>query len=600
VKLNYKRTILVGFAFFLICAFWQAYDTVIPKILTDRFGMSQGWSGVIMALDNILALFMLPLFGGISDKCKHKWGKRKPFIFYGTVAAMAALMLLSAADAGQLKYIKSAAVIDDPAALATVYDSVSLDELSTPEGKKFTLGDQFAGKDEFCAVRSSIYETRFRSHITTVEYEDGEAKSVTKKENRVIIVTDDGKTFYHRDHDTLKDRKISALYVQEAEGVDRRKIDLEAVYSGSADSVVPAFKQVTNAVYTNYVSPARQAYINGLTKENSTHLIIFIVLLLVLLVSMATFRSPAVALMPDVTIKPLRSKANAIINLMGTLGGIIVLVLGMGFAFNNSAIKNTFRPFFWFFTVIALIMGAALAVFMRFVREKKWTEEAENAQYLIDDPGQTEVTPSGKLSRPELVSLLFILGSVALWFMGYNAVTSKYSVYATNVLDLDYSTTLLIANAAAVISYIPVGIVSSKIGRKKTILAGVAMLATSFFIAGFMRVGSSALVMNLMFALAGIGWATINVNSFPMVVELSKNGNIGKYTGFYYAASMAAQVVTPMLSGIFMDRMGMTVLFPYATIFVVLAFVTMLFVRHGDSKPVPPADKLEALAGGDD
>ena len=600
MKLNYKRTILVGFAFFLICAFWQAYDTVIPKILTDRFGMSQGWSGVIMALDNILALFMLPLFGGISDKCRHKWGKRKPFIFYGTVAAMAALMLLSAADAGQLKYISSAAVIDDPAALATVYDSVSSDELSTPEGKKFTLGDQFAGKDEFCAVRSSIYETRFRSHITTVEYEDGTAKSVTKKENRVIIVTDDGKTFYHRDHDTLKDKKISALYVQEAEGVDRRKIDLAAVYSGTADSVVPAFKQVTNAVYTNYVSPARQAYINGLTKENSTHLIFFIVLLLVLLVSMATFRSPAVALMPDVTIKPLRSKANAVINLMGTLGGIIVLVLGMGFAFNNSAIKNTFRPFFLFFAVIALIMGAALAVFMRFVHEKKWTEEAENTQYLIDEPAQTEVAQSGKLSRPELISLLFILGSVALWFMGYNAVTSKYSVYATNVLDLDYSTTLLIANAAAVISYIPVGIISSKIGRKKTILAGVAMLATSFFIAGFMRVGSSALVMNLMFALAGIGWATINVNSFPMVVELSKNGNIGKYTGFYYAASMAAQVVTPMLSGIFMDRMGMTVLFPYATIFVVLAFVTMLFVRHGDSKPVPPADKLEALAGGDD
>ncbi len=600
MKLNYKRTILVGFAFFLICAFWQAYDTVIPKILTDRFGMSQGWSGVIMALDNILALFMLPLFGGISDKCKHKWGKRKPFIFYGTVAAMAALMLLSAADAGQLKYISSAAVIDDPDALATVYDSVSSNELSTPEGKKFTLGDQFAGKEEFCAVRSSIYETRFRTHITTVEYEDGTAKSVTKKENRVIIVTDDGKAFYHRDHDTLKDKKISALYVQEAEGVDRRKIDLAAVYSGTADSVVPAFKQVTNAVYTNYVSPARQAYINSLTKENSTNLIFFIVLLLVLLVSMATFRSPAVALMPDVTIKPLRSKANAVINLMGTLGGIIVLVLGMGFAFNNSAIKNTFRPFFLFFAVIALIMGAALAVFMRFVHEKKWTEEAENEQYLIDDPAQTEVTPGGKLSRPELVSLLFILGSVALWFMGYNAVTSKYSVYATNVLDLDYSTTLLIANAAAVVSYIPVGIVSSKIGRKKTILAGVAMLAVSFFIAGFMRVGSSSLIMNLMFALAGIGWATINVNSFPMVVELSKNGNIGKYTGFYYAASMAAQVITPMLSGIFMDSMGMTVLFPYATIFVVLAFVTMLFVRHGDSKPVPPADKLEALAGGDD
>ena len=174
-------------------------------------------------------------------------------------------------------------------------------------------------------------------------------------------------------------------------------------------------------------------------------------------------------------------------------------------------------------------------------------------------------------------------------------MTSKYSVYATNVLDLDYSTTLLIANAAAVISYIPVGIISSKVGRKKTILAGVVMLAVAFGVACFMRVGSPAIVMNIMFALAGIGWATINVNSFPMVVELSRNGNIGKYTGYYYSASMAAQALTPFVSGIFMDRFGMTALFPYATVFVCLAFVTMMLVKHGDSKPEPAKSKLEAF-----
>ena len=602
MKLNYKRTILVGFAFFLICTFWQAYDTIVPKILTDRFGMSQGWSGVIMALDNILALFMLPLFGGLSDKCKHKWGKRKPFIFYGTVVAIVALMLLSAADAGQLGYIKSAAVIDDKSALETVYANVKDEELTTPEGKKYVLSEQFDGVDSFSSVVSSISETRFRSHIVTVEFEDGTKTSADKNSYKLIVVSQDGKNFYLRDRETLKDRKISAVFVQEAADSDMRKVDLEAIWNGASDSVVPAFKTVTNTVYTNYVAPARQAYIRIMTHENSIHLIFFIVILLVLLIAMATFRSPAVALMPDVTVKPLRSKANAIINLMGTLGGIVVLVLGMGFAFNNGAIKNTFRPYFFFFAVIAAIMGLALAGFMAFVREKRWAEEAENAEYLIEDAADETVSPSagGKLSRPELISLLLILASVALWFMGYNAVTSKYSVYATNVLDLDYSTTLLIANAAAVVAYIPVGIVASKIGRKKTILAGVGMLAVSFFIAGFMRVGSSSLVMNLMFALAGIGWATINVNSFPMVVELSKNGNIGRYTGFYYAASMAAQVITPMLSGVFMDKSGMTVLFPYATVFVVLSFMTMLFVRHGDAKPLPPADKLEALAGGDD
>ena len=150
----------------------------------------------------------------------------------------------------------------------------------------------------------------------------------------------------------------------------------------------------------------------------------------------------------------------------------------------------------------------------------------------------------------------------------------------------------MIANVAAIISYLPVGFVASRIGRKKTILAGIVMLASAFFVASFLREGSSALLMNCMFALAGIGWATINVNSFPMVVELSRGGDVGKYTGFYYTASMAAQTVTPWVSGMFMDRIGLTTLFPYATIFVALAFVTMLFVRHGDSRPAQVESRL--------
>ena len=99
-----------------------------------------------------------------------------------------------------------------------------------------------------------------------------------------------------------------------------------------------------------------------------------------------------------------------------------------------------------------------------------------------------------------------------------------------------------------------------------------------------MRSGSSVILMNILFALAGIGWATINVNSFPMVVEMCSGADIGKYTGFYYTASMSAQIVTPMLSGLLMDGFGMTVLFPYAAIFVALAFVTMSAVKHGDAK----------------
>lgn len=172
-----------------------------------------------------------------------------------------------------------------------------------------------------------------------------------------------------------------------------------------------------------------------------------------------------------------------------------------------------------------------------------------------------------------------------LWFFGYNAVTSKYSVYASNILHKDYNLTLIIAQAAAIVAYLPVGFIASKVGRKKTILAGVVMLTTSFTVAAFLNADSPTVLMNAMFALAGIGWATINVNSFPMVVELASGGDVGKYTGFYYTASMAAQVATPMVSGLLMDQFGMHVLFPYAAVFTALAFFTMLMVKHGDSKP---------------
>ena len=505
MKLNYKRTILVGFAFFLICAFWQAYDNTIPLILTNKFGMSQTWSGVIMAADNVLALFMLPLFGAISDKCTHRKGRRTPFIVLGTLIAAVALICLSFIDNAQLKNLGNAANIDDPAALTAIYESQADETLITPHGEKFVLRQQFT-EEEFTAIRSQLIS------------EDGTA--------------------------------------------------------------------VTNPNYTNYVTPARQAYAWQVTAEHPATLVFFIAVLLVILVSMATFRSPAVALMPDVTVKPLRSKANAVINLMGSAGGILVLALGMVFA--TASVRNALMSYTAYFAVIAAIMLAALVIFLLTVRETEWAQEMQrdSVSYGIEEETE-EGAPQEerKLTTGEVKSLIFILLSIVLWFFGYNAVTSKYSVYASNILHKDYNLTLIIAQAAAIAAYLPVGVISSKVGRKKAIQAGVIMLLAAFTVAGFLHAESPTLLMNLMFALAGIGWATINVNSFPMVVELSSGGSVGKYTGFYYTASMAAQVVTPMLSGLLMDKWGMRVLFPYAAVFVALSFVTMLFVHHGDSKP---------------
>ena len=565
MKLNYKRTIFVGFAFFLICAFWQAYDNTIPLILTNKFGLSQTASGVVMALDNILALFMLPLFGAISDKCRHRLGRRTPFILVGTIVAAVVFVGLTFADNMQLKQISKVSKINDPAGLVEIYQNEKDATLQTPDGKKYTLSELFT-EEEFSAIPAQLVVSDGK--VLTFDFREIYGDSVG-------FVNGDP---YGDEYDIQSLVQKGIMSEEEAASASARKAD----------------KEFTNPVYTNYVVPARQAYAWNVTKNSTAPLIFFMILLLIVLVSMSTFRSPAVALMPDVTIKPLRSKANAIINLMGSAGGILVLGLGMVFA--TSAVRNSLMSYSLYFGVIAAIMLLALLIFMLKVKETKFVKEmeAESERYGIDNGATDETTGSRKLGKAERKSLIFLLAPIVLWFMGYNAVTSKYSVYASNILHKDYNLTLIIAQAAAILSYLPVGMVASKFGRKKTILAGVVMLTAAFTVACFLRESSPTMLMNAMFALAGIGWATINVNSFPMVVELCKGGDVGKYTGFYYTASMAAQTVTPMISGFFMDKLGMTTLFPYAAVFACLAFGTMIFVKHGDNKPTAKTG-LEAL-----
>ncbi len=463
MKLNYKRTLLVGMAFFLISAFWQAYDAIIPLILTNHFGLPQSASGAVMSIDNVLAVFMLPIFGAISDKVNTRYGKRTPFIFFGTIVAVISFVCLTLIDNYQLARVIEAGV---------------------PE--------------------------------------------------------------------------ISQGMMESAE----------------------------------YIEAVRKTTVE-LTIANPLPLIGFIATLLLTLVAMATFRSPAVALMPDVTVKPLRSKANAIINLTGTAGGIIVLVLGTVFATS----KNQYMEYTPYIIAVVCVMLAGFVIFLTCVKEKKWAEEME-AQSLEIEQSETAEQGVGasKLTRPELKSLLLILASVALWYIGYNSITSKYSVYATNILGFDFNLTLIIAQAAAIVSYIPVGIISSKIGRRKTILAGVTILATAFFFGNFIEPTTPEFIMFPIFILAGIGWASINVNSFPMVVELAKHGDVGKYTGYYYTASMSAQIVAPILSGLLYDAFGMRLMFfAFGTLFVALSFVTMFFVRHGDNKPSVAKSALESL-----
>ena len=488
MKLNYKRTILVGFAFFLISAFWQAYDAIIPLALNYQYGLPDTLSGVVMSLDNVLAVFMLPIFGAISDKVMTKFGRRTPFIVIGAIAAILSFIALTFVNGIQLNALAEAGIVDEyKAALAT-----------------------------------------------------------------------------------FNEIKESGVGVEAAE-------------------------KAFNAIKENL-----QARSLEITLGNAWPLVGFLGMLLVVLVSMATFRSPAVALMPDVTVKPLRSKANAIINLMGTAGGIIILALSSFIGMSS----KLYSHYIGYVALVCAVMLGGLITFIFTVKEKKWAEEMESKALelgLEEKAPEIEADADKRaLSRPELKSLILILASVALWYIGYNSITSKYTVYAVSVLNVDYGRTLIVAQAAAIVSYIPVGILASKFGRRKTILAGILMLTTAFFVGNFIGPGVNNLIMYPIFAFAGIGWATINVNSFPMVVELARGGDVGKYTGYYYTASMAAQIVAPILSGALYDLLTMrATFFAFGTVFVALSFVTMFFVKHGDTKPLAKEVIADAL-GGDD
>lgn len=453
MKLNYKRTFLISLAFMSICAFWQLYDTIIPLILQNTFKFGETVTGTIMAMDNVLAIFLLPIFGAYSDRVNTRLGKRTPFIILGTITSVILMFLVPLAD--------------------------------------------FLG-----------------------------------------------------------------------------------------------------------------------------NLILFMTILFLLLIAMGSYRSPAVALMPDVTPKPLRSKANAVINLMGAAGGVFSLVM------IKILIKQVDNPnYFWVFFAVSIFMIVAVAILLCTIRENKVAintdaEEYEaNTEVIIEEEinkktdiqtvekikvkefrvkgkkGKgitTERTDTYKLPKDVQKSLFFLLSSILLWYMAYNAVTTAFSRYAVKVWGLkggSFADCLLVAMAAAIISYIPIGIISGKFGRKKTIIGGILLMAVSFL--GGMFILEYSIFINVVFAVTGIGWAAINVNSYPMVVEMSKGSDVGKYTGLYYTFSMSAQIITPIISGFLMEKVSYHTLFPYAFIFSLLSLCTILFVKHGDVRPEKKESLLE-------
>ncbi len=333
--------------------------------------------------------------------------------------------------------------------------------------------------------------------------------------------------------------------------------------------------------------------------DKTANLVLFVGALFALLISMGLYRSPAVALMPDLTPNKLRSKGNAVINLMGAVGGVYTLIM-----IKLLVGKGEHPDYMPLFISVAALMAIAVGVLVITISEKrvkakvdaevKAYEESAGVIVETEDFAEADRGEKAPMSKEVKRSMIFLLASIFLWFTAYNAVTTAFSRYTKVIWKMEgggFADCLMVATVAAIISYIPIGNISSRIGRKKTILGGVVMMSVCYFAAIFANAYHP--VINIAFAVIGIGWAAINVNSYPMIVEMSKGCDIGKFTGTYYTFSMTAQIFTPILSGFLLENVSYKTLFPYALFFSAAAFMTMLQVHHGDARPDKKKSVLE-------
>lgn len=430
-KLNMRRTILVTLPFMGALTFWQAYDGLVPLMFKNTFGMGDTLTGVFMSLDNVLALFMLPLMGALSDRTTTRWGRRTPFIVVGALLAAALTPLIAVAN-------------------------------------------------------------------------------------------------------------------------------------------------------------------------SMRNLPLFVTVLVATLVVLSIYRSPSVALMPDVTPRPVRSKADAFNSLMAAVGGVIVLV---AIALLVPAVENP--DYIPVYLVISFMLLVTTIIFMVFFREPKEVAamHRESAELGIPEDEIEASDEGGKEREADPVkrrSLVCVLVCVFFYFMSNNAVTSGISRYADVVWGMaggSYAQVQTVATLAAIVAYMPMAELSCKIGRKVTTYIGIALMVVSpLLISG--ATGFSAIIY-VWVALFGIGMATVSLTVYPMIMELASANSTGRYTGFYYTASMSAQVVTPILSGAVMQFVGYQYLYIYVAICAAISAVPLLFVKNADSLTMDEVRERQAAAEGE-
>lgn len=417
MRLNYKKTFLIGFGFFASSLAWSIYNSFVPLMLEERFLASTAVIGFIMTIDNIFGVIFQPLFGQFSDRTRTRFGKRMPYIITGIPT---------------------------------------------------------------CAL-AFIFIPRMQT----------------------------------------------------------------------------LFAMMAVIIFFNLI--------------------------------MSFWRSPVVALMPDLTPSPLRSKANGIINLMGGVGSIIAFFVG-GLLARAGGYNLPFL-------MGSIVMLAALVILFVFIKEPDNRKLARHLeQYAADTVPEQQNSAKPSLSQAgegqhkplnsaEKVSLISLLLAIFFWFCGYNAVETFFTLYATRQLGADpgaAAMTLTLFSLALVAFALPAGILAGKFGRKKIITIGLIGMIAAFIPMVFVE---NMALLRILLLLGGLCWACININSLPMVVELAASDRIGSFTGYYYFFSFSAAIVSPTLFGWIRDlTQNYSTLFTYSIISFALALICMQLVHHGEAK----------------
>ncbi len=422
IKMKWGRAILIALPFFAITIFWQAYDYVVPLMLSKHFSLSTTAYSVIMSIDNAVALIFLPLFGILSDRIQGKMGRRSPLILWGTIGGLAGLYVMNWADAG-----------------AT------------------------AGKSTF--------------------------------------------------------------------GV-------------------------------------------------------FMIALCVAVFFMSLFRSPAAALVADCFIRPQRTKANATLNVVGALAGVIFSIVGRKLIISADGVLSFTKAIYF---VLAGMLIPSLFYFL-FARENKFVEQMRQQNMelgLVDEKTDSSDKTRTKLTKDETKSLFFILGIIFFLYMGYNAYNTHYTNYLVNYLNMpaSWTTPYLMRVLLVTVFMIPAAMLATKIGRKKSAIIGTVFCAIGY-IGSYTVTPESVNMLYVWFLMISIGFPLVSINLGPMVLELGKDNDAGRYMGYYYIAATVSQIVTPVFASLFINGMGYKIIGIYAGFFCLVAFACGFFVRHGDAKPI--------------